>query len=45
MPRLVRVALVSLRGPVREGERDAALSAVLDVPGVLQVTNFLEPSR
>jgi osmotically-inducible protein OsmY len=35
---------VSLRGPVREGERDAALTAVLDVPGVLQVTNFLEPS-
>ena len=33
----------SLRGPVLPGERDRALTAVLDVPGVLQVTNLLEP--
>ena len=33
----------SVRGPVLPGERDRALSAVLDVPGVLQVTNLLEP--
>jgi osmotically-inducible protein OsmY len=32
-----------LRGPVLPGERDRALAAVLDVPGVLQVTNLLEP--
>ncbi len=33
----------SLRGPVLPGERDRALTAVLDVPGVLQVANHLEP--
>ena len=33
----------SLRGPVLPGERDRVLTAVLDVPGVLQVTNLLEP--
>jgi osmotically-inducible protein OsmY len=33
----------SLRGPVLPGERDRVLTAVLDVPGVLQVTSHLEP--
>ena len=33
----------SLRGPVLPGERDRLLTAVLDVPGVLQVANLLEP--
>ena len=33
----------SVRGPVLPGERDRVLTAVLDVPGVLQVTNLLEP--
>ena len=33
----------SLRGPVLPGERDRVLTAVLDVPGVLQVANLLEP--
>ena len=33
----------SLRGPVLPGERDRVLTMVLDVPGVLQVTNLLEP--
>lgn len=32
-----------LRGPVLPGERDRVLAAVLEVPGVLQVTNLLEP--
>jgi hypothetical protein len=32
----------SLHGPVLPAERDRALTAVLDVPGVLQVTNLLE---
>lgn len=39
----VQHGAASLRGPVLPGERDRALSAVLDVPGVLQVTNLLEP--
>jgi osmotically-inducible protein OsmY len=33
----------SVRGPVLPGERDRVLTAVLDVPGVLQVANHLEP--
>jgi len=35
--------MASLRGPVLPGERDRALSAALEVPGVLLVKNFLEP--
>jgi osmotically-inducible protein OsmY len=34
--------VVTLRGTVRAGERDLVLAAVLAVPGVVQVTNFLE---
>jgi osmotically-inducible protein OsmY len=33
---------VSLRGTVRKAERDLVLAAALAVPGVTQVTNFLE---
>jgi osmotically-inducible protein OsmY len=33
----------TLSGPVLPGERDRALAAVLEVPGVMQVTNLLEP--
>lgn len=39
----VRAGMASLRGPVLPGERDRALAAVLEVPGVLLVKNFLEP--
>lgn len=39
----VREGIASLRGPVLPGERDRALNAVLGVPGVLEVSNFLEP--
>jgi osmotically-inducible protein OsmY len=35
--------MASLRGPVLPGERDRALAAALEVPGVLLVKNFLEP--
>jgi osmotically-inducible protein OsmY len=34
--------VVTLRGTVRRAERDLVLAAALAVPGVLQVTNFLE---
>lgn len=34
--------VVSLRGSVRRAERDLVLAAALAVPGVTQVTNFLE---
>jgi hypothetical protein len=34
--------VVSLRGTVRRAERDLVLAAALAVPGVTQVTNFLE---
>jgi osmotically-inducible protein OsmY len=34
--------VVSLRGTVRKAERDLVLAAALAVPGVTQVTNFLE---
>jgi osmotically-inducible protein OsmY len=34
--------IVSLRGTVRKAERDLVLAAALAVPGVTQVTNFLE---
>jgi len=34
--------VVTLRGTVRRGERDRVLAAALAVPGVSQVTNFLE---
>jgi osmotically-inducible protein OsmY len=34
--------VVSLRGTVRKAERDLVLAAALAVPGVNQVTNFLE---
>ena len=34
--------VVSLRGSVRRAERDLVLAAALAVPGVSQVTNFLE---
>ena len=34
--------VVSLRGNVRKAERDLVLAAALAVPGVTQVTNFLE---
>lgn len=34
--------IVSLRGTVRTAERDRVLAAALAVPGVTQVTNFLE---
>jgi osmotically-inducible protein OsmY len=34
--------VVTLRGMVRAGERDLVLAAVLAIPGVIQVTNFLE---
>jgi osmotically-inducible protein OsmY len=34
--------IVSLRGTVRRAERDLVLAAALAVPGVTQVTNFLE---
>jgi osmotically-inducible protein OsmY len=34
--------IVSLRGTVRQAERDLVLAAALAVPGVTQVTNFLE---
>jgi osmotically-inducible protein OsmY len=33
---------VSLRGTVRKAERDLVLAAALAVPGVTEVTNFLE---
>lgn len=33
----------TLSGPVLPGERDRTLAAVLEVPGVMQVTNLLEP--
>jgi len=39
----VRHGAASVRGPVLPGERDRVLTAVLDVPGVLQVANLLEP--
>lgn len=39
----VHDGMASLRGPVLPGERDRALSAALEVPGVLLVKNFLEP--
>jgi osmotically-inducible protein OsmY len=40
----VRVAhgVVSLRGTVRKPERDLVLAAALAVPGVTQVTNYLD---
>ena len=40
----VRVSngVVALRGIVRKAERDLVLAAALAVPGVTQVTNFLE---
>jgi len=40
----VRVAngVVSLRGTVRKSERDLVLASALAVPGVSQVTNYLE---
>ena len=40
----VRVAhgIVALRGTVRRAERDLVLAAALAVPGVTQVTNYLE---
>jgi osmotically-inducible protein OsmY len=34
--------VVSLRGTLRRAERDLVLAAALAVPGVTQVTNFLE---
>ena len=34
--------VVTLRGSVRAAERDLLLAAALAVPGVTQVTNFLE---
>jgi osmotically-inducible protein OsmY len=34
--------VVSLRGTVRQAERDLVLAAALAVPGVTQVTNFLD---
>jgi osmotically-inducible protein OsmY len=34
--------VVSLRGTVRRAERDLLLAAALAVPGVTQVTNYLE---
>ena len=34
--------IVSLRGTVSKAERDLVLAAALAVPGVTQVTNFLE---
>jgi osmotically-inducible protein OsmY len=34
--------VVTLRGTVRAAERDLLLAAVLAVPGVAQVTNFLD---
>ena len=34
--------VVSLRGTVRKAERDLVLASALAVPGVTQVTNFLE---
>jgi osmotically-inducible protein OsmY len=34
--------VVSLRGTVRAAERDLVLAAALAVPGVTQVTNFLD---
>jgi osmotically-inducible protein OsmY len=34
--------VVSLRGTVRRAERDLLLADVLAVPGVIQVTNYLE---
>ena len=34
--------IVSLRGTVRKPERDLVLAAALAVPGVTQVTNYLE---
>ena len=34
--------VVTLRGTVRAAERDLVLAAALAVPGVTQVTNFLE---
>lgn len=34
--------VVSLRGTVRRAERDLVLAAALAVPGVTQVTNFLD---
>ena len=34
--------VVALRGTVRKAERDLVLAAALAVPGVTQVTNFLE---
>lgn len=34
--------IVQLRGTVRRAERDLVLAAALAVPGVTQVTNFLE---
>jgi osmotically-inducible protein OsmY len=34
--------VVTLRGTVRKAERDLVLAAALAVPGVTQVTNFLE---
>lgn len=39
----VRGGNATLSGPVLPGERDRALAAVLEVPGVMQVTNLLEP--
>ena len=40
----VRVSngVVSLRGTVRKSERDLVLASALAVPGVSQVTNYLE---
>lgn len=38
----VITGVVSLRGTVRKAERDLVLAAALAVPGVTQVTNFLE---
>src|SRR5262245_65995421 len=37
--------VVTLRGTVRPAERDLVLAAVLALPGVTQVTNFLEIGR
>jgi osmotically-inducible protein OsmY len=34
--------VVSLRGTVRRAERDLVLAAALAVPGVTQVTNFMD---
>jgi osmotically-inducible protein OsmY len=37
--------VVTLRGTVRPAERDLVLAAALAVPGVTQITNFLETDQ